>query len=129
MPHDRAGLARLRRPVPAAPRGPDRERPQTVSVSATTAKNEFASVLEKAILGRTVVITKHDTPKAVLISVDEFDALASAHRVALGSLSAEFDRLLAGMQRPAARVAMQAAFEASPKELGRAALAAARKRG
>ena len=129
MPNGRVGLGRPRRPVPVAPRGYQGEQPETVSVSATAAKNEFGSVLEKAILGHTVVITKHDTPKAVLISVDQFHALSIAQRVALDTLSADFDRLLARMQRPAAREAMQAAFDASPKQLGRAALAAARKRG
>jgi len=129
MPDRRVGLRRPRRRVPVAPRGHQGEGPETVSVSATAAKNEFGSVLEKAILGRTVVITKHDTPKAVLISVDQFHALSIAQRAALDTLSSDFDRLLAGMQRPAARAAMQAAFDASPKQLGRAALAAARRRG
>src|SRR6266545_1225351 len=100
------------------------QRPETASVSATDAKNEFGRILEKAIQGVTVVITKHDAPKAVLISVDRFNALSGADRVELDTLSGEFDRLLAGMQGPAARAAMQAAFGASPKRLGRAASAA-----
>jgi antitoxin Phd len=105
------------------------ERPETVSVSATDAKNEFGRILERAIQGGTVVITKHDAPKAVLISVDEFKALSRANRVDLDTLSGEFDRLLARLQRPAARAGMKAAFDASPKQLGQAAVAAARKRG
>jgi antitoxin Phd len=98
-------------------------------VSATIAKNEFGRILERVIQGGTVVITKHDAPKAVLISIDEFDALSRAGQVKLDNLSGEFDALLARMQTPAARAGMQAAFDASPKQLGRAALAAARKRG
>jgi antitoxin Phd len=46
----------------------------------------------------------------------------------INSLSAEFDDLLARMQRPGARKAMNKAFRASPAELGKAAVAAARKR-
>jgi len=99
------------------------------SVSATEAKNEFGRILERAIRGETVMITKFDAPKAVLMSVDEFKALSRGSRVEIDMLSDEFDQLLAGMQTPAARSAMKAAFDASPKELGRAAVAAARKRG
>jgi PHD/YefM family antitoxin component YafN of YafNO toxin-antitoxin module len=82
-----------------------------------------------ALRGETVVITKHDTPKAILISVDQFKNLTRASKSTLLSLSAEFDGLLARMQKPIARAGMKAAFGASPKELGRAAVLAARKRG
>jgi prevent-host-death family protein len=99
-----------------------------VAISATDAKNEFGRILEKVIQGGRVVITKHDSPKAVLISMEEFNALSNAHRVELEMLSDEFDTLLARMQTPAARTSMKAAFHATPKELGQAALAAARKR-
>jgi prevent-host-death family protein len=98
------------------------------AISATDAKNEFGRILEKVIQGGRVVITKHDSPKAVLISMEEFNALSNAHRVALEMLSDEFDKLLARMQTPATRNGMKAAFHATPKELGQAALAAAHKR-
>ncbi len=99
------------------------------SFTATGAKKEFGRVLEMVIQGGVVVITKHHSPKAVLLSVDEFNALASATGRKLDTLSGEFDALLARMQMPKARARTQAAFEASPKELGRAAVAAVRKRG
>jgi len=99
-------------------------RSRTASISATVAKNEFGRVLEKVIQGATVVITRHSLPKAVLISVDEFNALSRSHRAELDTLSGEFDLLLAGMQTPAARAGMKAAFAASPKRLGQAAVAA-----
>ena len=105
------------------------ERAGTVSVSATDAKNEFGRLLEKVIQGGTVVINKHNAPKAVLISMDEFDMLSSGQRAKLDALSAEFDALLAGMQTPSARAGMTAAFDASPKQLGQAAVMAVRKRG
>ena len=79
--------------------------------------------------GGLVVITKHDAPKAVLMSMDEFEALSRGQSDRLDTLSGEFDELLARMQTSKARIAMKAAFEASPKRLGKAALAAARKRG
>jgi prevent-host-death family protein len=101
---------------------------QSVAISATEAKNEFGRILERVIQGGKVVITKHNSPKAVFISMDEFNALSNAHRAALEILSGEFDRLLARMQTPAARTGMNAAFHATPKELGKAAVTAARKR-
>lgn len=95
-----------------------------IEISATDAKNEFGRILEEVIRGGKVVITKHDSPKAVLVSIEEFTALSNAHRAELEMLSGEFDRLLARMQTPAARAGMKAAFHATPKELGKAALAA-----
>src|ERR1700722_14480678 len=91
-------------------------------VTATDAKNEFGRVLEKAIQGGRVVITKHDEPKAVLISVREFNALSNANARKLDTLSAEFDALLARIQTAAADAGMKAAFDASPKQIGKAAV-------
>ena len=45
------------------------------------------------------------------------------------TLTSEFDGLLARMQTPAVRKGMRAAFDATPARMGRAAVAAARKRG
>ncbi len=101
---------------------------QSVAISATAAKNQFGRILETVIQGGRVVITKHDSPKAVLISMDEFTALSNAHRAELETFSEEFDGILARMQTPAARAGMNAAFHATPKELGKAAVATARKR-
>ena len=98
-------------------------------VTATEAKNKFGRLLERAMQGGLIVITRHDAPKAVLLSMDEYTALASAPESRINTLSAEFDSLLVRMQRPGARNSMQAAFHASPKQLGKAAVVAARKRG
>ena len=67
---------------------------------------------------------------AVLMSMDEFNALSRAPESKINALSAEFDLLLAQMQGSVARNSMEVAFHASPKQLGEAAVAAvARKRG
>jgi hypothetical protein len=63
-----------------------------------------------------------------LISVDEFNMLSNANRRKLDALSGEFDALLVRLQTPQARTGMKTAFDASPKQLGKAAVAAARKR-
>jgi antitoxin Phd len=106
----------------------NRERRNT-TYTATKAKNDFGKVLEKVIQGETIVITRHDAPKAVLMSMDKFNTLSHAAEFQLDSLSSEFDALLARMQTPKAGLAMKAAFHASPRQLGNAAVAAARKRG
>ncbi len=97
-------------------------------VAATRLKNEFGAILEQALRGGAVAITRHDTPKAVLISYEEFQSLVKARCHSLSDLSAEYNVLLARMQTPKARKGMAAAFNATPAELGRAAVKAARKR-
>jgi antitoxin Phd len=105
------------------------EEVEIASVTATDAKNEFGRVLETAMANGAVAITRHDTAKAVLLSVDEYNALVAGRHGELKSLSDEFDTLLSQMQMPRARTGMKAAFDASPAELGKAALRAARRRG
>src|SRR6185295_14948793 len=105
------------------------EQVQADAVTATQAKNELGSLLERVIRGETVVITKHDVPKAVLISIEEYESLARTPESQLNSLNKEFDELLARMQTPRARSAMKRAYTASPKQLAKAAVAAASKRG
>lgn len=122
------GLHRSRASMLATLRNRRGQRVEATSVSATEAKNEFGRVLESVMQGGFVVITKHADPKAVLISVDEFNALSQAPAAALNALSGEFDALLARMQTPEARKGLKAAFAASPEELGRAALAASHHR-
>ena len=92
------------------------------TVAASRFKNEFGSIFEKATHGGAVAITKHDTPRAVLISYEEFKALVRARSPALEDLNSQFDRLLARMQTPAAKKGAAAAFDSSPEELGRTAL-------
>ena len=82
-----------------------------------------------AVQGGAVVITKHDAPKAVLISVENFNALAGASETRLDTLNSEFDALLARMQTPSARRGMKTAFAAPERRLGQAAVAATRRRG
>ena len=103
-----SSAARSREPVPAF-RNRRGEAVEASSVTATDAKKQFGRVLEMVLRGGAVVITKHDAPKAIL--------------------SAVFDAMLARMLTPRARSGMRAAFGASPKALGRAAVTAARKRG
>lgn len=97
------------------------------TVAATKVKNEFGAILEQAMHGGAVAITRHDMPKAVLLSFPEFESLVKERSRSLDDLNAEFDGLLAHMQTLQARKGVEAAFNASPTELGRAAVKAAQK--
>jgi antitoxin Phd len=98
------------------------------AIAATRVKNEFGAVLEEALRGGAVAITRHESPKAVLVSYEEFQALVRDRTPNLDDLRAEYDVLVARMQTPAAKKGMAAAFDAAPAVLGRAAVKAARKR-
>jgi antitoxin Phd len=98
------------------------------TVAATQAKNEFGAILERATHGGAIAITRHDTPKAVLLSYEDFESLVQVRSRSIDSLGAEFDDLLDKMQSPKAKKPMDAAFNATPAKLGRAAVKAARKR-
>ena len=95
------------------------------SIPATRLKNELGALLDQAARGGAVAITRHESPRAVLISYEEFAALAKLRSPDLDELGSEFDLLLESMQTPAARAGMAAAFDASPAELGAAAVKAA----
>ena len=97
------------------------------SVPATRLKNEFGTIFELAVRSGAVAITKHERARAILISVEEFEALVGERACSLDALTGQFDGLLARMQTPAAKKGIAAAFKASPQALGRAAVKAARK--
>jgi antitoxin Phd len=106
-----------------------RANPRSSSYTATQAKNDFGRLLEQAIHGEPVVITKHGAHRAYLISAAQYDALRHEPEQKLSALSSDFDRMLARMQTARFRTGIAAAFHASPEKLGKAAVAAARKRG
>ncbi|MHB2016472.1 MAG: type II toxin-antitoxin system Phd/YefM family antitoxin [Candidatus Xenobia bacterium] len=99
------------------------------SVSATEAKNELGQLVDRVGRGEMVVITRHERPRAVLLSVEDFNALARSAEPDLQGLSAEFDAMLERMQMPSGRKALKSAFATPPAELGKIAQRFARKRG
>ena len=86
------------------------------SVSATEAKNSFGRLLERTIAGGMVAITRHREPRAVLLSLDEYQALTAKVEDPLDRLRGEFDSLVARMQTPAAKAAGAALFSAPEHE-------------
>lgn len=115
----RAGLATLRAIVwpTTTPR----------SVSATDAKNEFGAVLEAVARDGAVVITKHDAPKVVLVSVERVEQTLTKHEPDLAALSKHFDSLVERMRTPEARAASDALFTDDTALFGESALAAVKK--
>jgi antitoxin Phd len=107
-------------------RNRDGELVDVPTVAATRFKNEFGAIFEQATLNGAIAITKHNTPKAVLLSYAEFQALTRASSPVLDELTEQFDRLLEGMQSQRSKAAMAEAFKATPEQLGRAAVKAAR---
>ncbi|HEX4960756.1 MAG TPA: type II toxin-antitoxin system Phd/YefM family antitoxin [Thermoanaerobaculia bacterium] len=97
-------------------------------VAVTQAKNTFGELLDRVAASGAVAITRHDMPKAVLLSYEEFESLSSARSESLDALSTKFEGLLERMQTPAARQGMEVAFNATPEALGMAAAKAARRR-
>lgn len=95
------------------------------TVAATQFKNEFGAVFERAAVTGAIAITKHNTPRAVLLSIAEFEALTRAGAPSLDDLSERFDDLLQRMQAPKAKTAVASAFDAGPADLGSAAVKAA----
>jgi antitoxin Phd len=92
-----------------------------ISMTSTEAQNGFGRVLDTVARNHTVLITRHNAAQAVVISFERYQELTRGEVPTLDALSAEFDELLAKMQRPEVQAAALEAFRASPEELARAA--------
>ena len=97
-------------------------------VPASKVKSAFGELLERVAATGGVAITRHNVPKAAVISWEEFESLSRARSESLASLADQFDGLLASMQGPDAQAAMAAAVDPTPGERGRAAVRAAHRR-
>ena len=98
------------------------------SISATELKNATADVFEQVATRRAVAITRHEKPRAVLLSVEQYEALAGQRPDWLEKLHEEYRGLLDRMQGPEQRAAAEKLFKATPEELGEAALWAAQQK-
>lgn len=98
------------------------------SISATELKNATADVFEQVASRRAVAITRHDKPRAVLLSVEQYEALTGQRPDWLEKLHEEYRGMLDRMQGPEQRAAAEKLFKATPEELGEAALWAAQQK-
>lgn len=99
------------------------------NIPASALKNSTADVLDRVLESGGVVITRHDKGKAVMLSMETYRRLVESRRDDLEVLRARFGGLLEKMQAPSARKGLRDAFDASPAEMGKAAVKAARRRG
>gem|GEM_PF-5715064 len=100
----------------------------TQVLPATRAKSSFSKVLQDVEKGARVVVTKHESPSAVVVPYKEYEALQAQTERALDRMRARFDTLVAEMQKPAFERGVDALFNSSSEELGQTAVQAARAR-
>jgi len=98
------------------------------SVTATELKNSTSDVLDRVTAKRAVAITRHDKPRAVLLSIEEYEELTGGDHAWLDELHEEYRDMVDRMQEPAQKAAAKRAFNATPEQLGKAAVAGARRK-
>lgn len=101
-------------------------RPEMPRVSASQLVAGMQKVSSAVMTHGAVVITKHDEPTMVLMSMDRFLKLEQAAAPNLDALTQQFDTLFARMQGDAAAQNMADAFAMSADELADAAVQMAR---
>jgi PHD/YefM family antitoxin component YafN of YafNO toxin-antitoxin module len=97
------------------------------AVSTTELAGAIQKVTSAVLSAGAVLVTKHDQPAMVLVSVDRYLQLTRAAEPDLGALTRRFDDMVARMQGPEAERRMAEAFAMTPAELGAAAQRAAAK--
>jgi antitoxin Phd len=94
---------------------------EVAEFSATDAKKSFGAMLDAAIADGIVAITRPNRTRAVIVSLEEYEAPLRRLPDPLARLRGEFDEPVAAMQTPKARKAVDTPFRATSKRLGRAA--------
>jgi prevent-host-death family protein len=98
------------------------------SVTATELKNKTADVFDLVAAKRAVAIRRHDKPRAVLLSMEEYASLTGeGDPFLLEELKAKYSWMLDDMQSPEQKAAAERAFNATPEELGEAAVRGAKR--
>ena len=95
------------------------------SVSATSLVAGMQKVTRTVMTEGAIVITRHDEPTMVLMSVDRYLKLEQAAAPNLDVLTKQFDDMFARMQGADSAQGMADAFAVGPEELGDAAVRAA----
>jgi len=95
------------------------------SFSATRLASGMQAVSSTVMARGAVMITRHEKPSMVLMSVERYLQMEQASEPNLEALTHHFDSMFARMQGEAAAQAMADAFAMEPAELGEAAIAQA----
>lgn len=99
----------------------------SISFPATQLATSFQTVKHAVMRHDEVLITGHGVPSAVMLSIERYRELTDGRQPDLDALKAEFDEMVAAMQTPEQEAAMDAFFNATPQQLGEAALKAAQR--
>lgn len=95
------------------------------TVSSTKAKTSFRELIQKAKRGP-VFVTVHKKREAVVMSMDEYEQLLANQHDPLADMARHFDALVAKMQTSGHAAAVDALFNATPEQLGEAAVQSAK---
>lgn len=99
------------------------------SSPASQLKNAFKPVFQQVLKDGAVSITRNRKREAILLSADLYDRIVAelAARDPLEVLRKDYDARFSAMQTDEAREAYEDAFDASPEDLGKVAVAQAAK--
>ncbi len=97
------------------------------TVTATALKSSTAEVLDQVSRGHAIAITKHDKPRAVLVSYEDYVSWKSKDDEIFETFFEEYQGMLDAMQSPEQKAAALRAFNATPEELAEAAVEGARR--
>ena len=83
----------------------------------------WKKILAKVLVKGRLVVTNHNTPEAVVLSIKEFTTLLdrAAQNDPLVTLKRQFEDRLAVLRTPQAGQRLQAAFTATPEQIAEAA--------
>ncbi|MGH7946313.1 MAG: type II toxin-antitoxin system Phd/YefM family antitoxin [Opitutaceae bacterium] len=98
------------------------------TVTASSLKNNFGEASMQASKGA-LAITRHNRAEFVLMPVGQYVELQRSRQAPLDALAAQFEAMVARMNTPAAKRGIAKLFKATPAELGKSAVKAARVRG
>jgi PHD/YefM family antitoxin component YafN of YafNO toxin-antitoxin module len=111
--------------LPSRPEALERLARTLPSVSATKLVAGMQKVSSAVMAHGAVVVTRHDEPTMVLMSIDRYLKLEQAAEPNLDALTRRFDDMFSKMQQPQAAQQMADAFAMTPDELADAAVNAA----
>lgn len=97
------------------------------SFTITEFKEQAREVIDLVAGHKAVAIMRHGTPEAVLIPVEDYVELVKLRRERLNLLTRRYDEMIARMGTAEAAAGVDELFDATPEELGRTAVLAAKR--
>jgi len=99
-----------------------------LQLTATQLKSATADVFDLMLREGAVAVCRHDKPRGVLLSIEKYEALTERDPDWLDDLKHECAAMLDAMQSPEQKAAAIRLFEATPEELGEAAVRGVQRR-